>query len=221
MPRTPSILAIDARRGKRLNIYEGLIYPRIFEHSAARFDTRRRELLSAAKGDVLEIGFGTGLNLPHYPTLVRSLTALDPRRLVDKRIEQRIARASFPVVRVQLSADRHLPFGTATFDCVVSTWALCMVARPEIALAEIRRILKPRGAFIFLEPGRSKDADLARWQTRFSPFFKSLTCGTCFDLEIERLLQNAGFKIPKLANFVLDARPRFLRHMYQGIARVI
>lgn len=208
------------QEGKRLNIYEGLIYPRIFERSAARLDVQRKELLATAKGDVLEIGFGTGLNLRHYPAAVQSLTALDPRRLVDKRIDRRIGRAKFPVVRVQLSADRHLPFGANTFDCVVSTWALCMVARPEVALAEIRRILKPRGCFIFLEPGLSKDADLARWQTRFSPFFKSLTCGTCFNLEIERLLCDAGFKVPKLVNFVLDERPRFLRQMYQGIARV-
>lgn len=203
-----------------MNIYEAMIYPRIFEHTASCFEGRRREWLAAAKGDVLEIGFGTGLNLPHYPSAVQSLTALDPRRLVDGRIEKRIEEAPFPVVRMQLGADRHLPFGENTFDCVVSTWALCMVPKPEVALAEIRRILKPGGAFIFLEPGLSKDAGLARWQTRFSPFFKSLACGTCFDLEIERLLREAGFKVPKLTHFIPKARPRFLSHMYQGVARL-
>src|SRR5579863_5804903 len=145
--------------------YARIIFPWVLELSigGAALAKERAKALTPAHGEVLEVGFGTGLNLPHYPRSVTRLIALDPEEMLPAKVAQRIAAASFPVERVQ-QAGEHLPFASGQFDCVVTTLTLCTIADPVSALSEIRRVLWAGGTYIFLEHGRSADARVARLQ---------------------------------------------------------
>ena len=137
----------------------------------------RDDLLKDAHGDVLEIGFGTGLNLPHYPATVSQLWMVDPAGFLPSRVRARVAQAAFPVHMEQLTAE-SLPFPERRFDSIVSTWTLCSIPDPLKALREIRRVLKPQGVFLFLEHGRSREARIAAWQDRLNPIQNLIACGS-------------------------------------------
>lgn len=128
-------------------------------HSAAR-----KDLLSHAKGRVLEIGFGTGLNLPHYPEHVESIVTVDPNAGMNGRAMKRIEASPIPVEHKILSGE-SLPLDSRSFDVVVSTWTLCSIPDVNAALRELRRVLKPDGKFLFLEHGLSRDAGVAHSKT--------------------------------------------------------
>jgi ubiquinone/menaquinone biosynthesis C-methylase UbiE len=180
-------------------------------------DELRPRVLALAEGDVLEIGFGTGLNLPYYPPGVKSLTALDPLDGLRERVEARVAAAAFPVERFALSADGELPFDDARFDCIVTTWTLCSIDRPLEALAEMLRVLKPAGRYLFLEHGRSDLPKTAKWQDRLNPVHRRVTGGCNMNRVIDRLVQAGGFEIAELQRF-LGRGPRILAEMYRGAA---
>src|SRR5437879_7033043 len=129
-----------------------------------RFQREREQVLAAVGGEVLEIGFGTGLNLRHYPPGVTRLTAIDVADLLPARTGRRVAAAPFPVERVRLTAER-LPFPDARFDCVVSTWTLCSIPDAVAALREVRRVLAPGGRFVFLEHGRRSEEHTSELQS--------------------------------------------------------
>ena len=132
---------------------------------------RRHDLLSGLEGTVLEIGAGTGLNLPHYQQ-AEKVVAVEPDPSMARRLPGRIAEASVPVEVVAGSAET-LPFPDGAFDTVVITFVLCSVADPAAALAEIRRVLAPRGRLVLLEHVRGDD-ELARWQNRLTPLHRKL-----------------------------------------------
>ncbi|MGZ8383931.1 MAG: class I SAM-dependent methyltransferase, partial [Nitrospira sp.] len=132
-----------------------------------RFQAERRQLLTSAHGIVLEIGFGTGLNLPHYPRAITALHTVDPSPMLPDRVACRVAQTPFPVHIQRVSAER-LPYDDATFDCAVSTFTLCTIPDAVTALREVRRVLKPKGRFLFLEHGRSDDSSIATWQDRLN-----------------------------------------------------
>src|SRR5438270_4017423 len=175
--------------------------------SAENFSVQRREVLKDASGEVLEIGFGTGLNLPHYTGDVRRLTIIDPAAMLPKRVDARIAAAPFPVERAQLSAER-LPFEDRRFDCVVSTWTLCTIPKVETALTEIRRVLKPEGRFVFLEHGRSDDHRTARLQDLFNPIQKFVAGGCNLNRKMDDLIRQAGLKITRIDRYLMSGMPR-------------
>lgn len=179
----------------------------------------RSKALADARGDVLEIGFGTALNLPHYPPGVTRLTALDAEDLLPARTGARLARAPFPVERVQLSAER-LPFPDARFDCVVSTFTLCTIPDARAALRQIRRVLKPDGRFVFLEHGRSDDARTARRQDLLTPLQRRIAAGCNLNRSIDTLVREAGFEIDRLARYALPRMPRVFAEFYRGTALV-
>jgi SAM-dependent methyltransferase len=182
-------------------------------------DDLRPEALALAEGDVLEIGFGTGLNLPYYPPGVKSLTALDPLDAPREPVETRVAAAAFPVERLALSADGELPFDDARFDCIVTTWTLCSIDRPLETLAEMRRVLRPAGRYLFLEHGRSDLPRTAKWQDRINPFHRRITGGCNLNRAIDRLVRAGGFEIAELERF-LGRGPRILAEMYRGAANL-
>lgn len=181
------------------------------------FQRLRSEALKSARGDVLEIGLGTGLNLPHYPAGVARLRAVDPAPLLPVRVAERRAAVAFPVEIIHLSAER-LPYEDGIFDYVVSTWTLCTIPNPIEALQEVRRVLKPTGRLLFLEHGRSDDARTAAWQDRLNPLQNVIGCGCNLNRRIDRLISEAGLHILQLDRFVMEGVPRIGGELYRGIA---
>ena len=153
----------------------------------------RERLLEQAQGETLEIGAGTGLNVPRYRTPSRVVLS-EPEPAMAARLRARAATAPVPVVVEEASAEA-LPFADASFDTVVSTLVLCSVAHPDRALAEVRRVLKPTGRFLFIEHGGSDDDGLARWQRRLDPVWKRVAGGCHLSRNIVEMLPAAGFRV--------------------------
>ena len=182
-----------------------------------RFQEQRQRALAPIAGKVLEIGFGTGLNLPHYPSTVTWLTAIEPGHLLDKRVADRSANLAMPVEILRYRAEA-LPWEDQRFDYAVSTWTLCTIGDPLRALREVRRVLKPDGKFVFLEHGRSDDPKIAKWQTILNPFQRIFACGCNLNRRIDRLVEESGFTVERLDRFVMDGLPRPGADMYRGVA---
>jgi ubiquinone/menaquinone biosynthesis C-methylase UbiE len=202
-----------------MGLYDDLIFPHIldFVMSQPHMMAQRVRALAEVRGDVLEIGFGTGLNLSCYPAAIDRLTVLDPADVLKKRVAGRIAAAPFPIEQLRLDA-KQLPFDAGRFDCVVSTWTLCTIPEVEAALGEVHRVLKPGGSFSFLEHGRSDDERVARRQDRWN-WLQRLTGGGCnFNRPIDRLIRDAGFELPTLERFLMPKTPRVAGEHYLGRA---
>jgi ubiquinone/menaquinone biosynthesis C-methylase UbiE len=147
------------------------------------------------------------------------LTALDSENFRPEVVQERIAKARFPVEQVQLDAGGKLPFADASFDTVVTTWTLCSIANVDAALLEMKRVLKLDGMLLFCEHGRSDDTKTAAWQDRLNPLQKIVGCGCNMNRAMDRLIQKAGFEIVTLDRFVIANAPRILGEMYRGTAR--
>ncbi len=204
-----------------MGIYSHYIFPRMLDWAlgSPEANEQRQLTLAPAHGNVLEIGFGTGLNLRYYPAAVTKILALDSENFRPELVQQRIAKTKIPVEQSQLDAGGKLPFAEASFDTVISTWTLCSIANVDAALAEVKRVLKPDGEFLFCEHGRSDDAKTAHWQDRLNPLQKIVGCGCNMNRVIDSLIKKAGFEITKLDRFLMPNAPRVLSEMYRGIAR--
>lgn len=202
-----------------MGLYSTYIFPRLMDWGMGRagFQRLRSELLRSARGEVLEIGLGTGLNLPHYLVGVSRLRAVEPALLLPDRFAERAANAPFPVELSHTGAEQ-LPYPDRSFDCVVSTWTLCTIPDPVPALREVRRVLKSAGRFFFLEHGRSDDAGTAIWQDRLNPVQNVIGCGCNLNRRIDRLITEAGLHIILMDRFVMEAMPRIGGELYRGIA---
>ena len=202
-----------------MGFYAKHIFPRVMDWMlrGPQHQAERETVLRSIRGDVLEVGFGTGLNLRHYPPGVTRLTAIDVADLLPARNGRRISAAPFPIERVRLTAER-LPFPDARFDCVVSTWTLCSIPDALAALREVRRVLEPGGRFVFLEHGRSDDPRVARWQDRFNPIQRVIGVGCNLNRPIDALVRGAGFAITRLDRYVIEGEPRIMAEMYRGTA---
>lgn len=202
-----------------MGLYGRYIFPRLMEWVMAGedFARLRTALLAEAHGDVLELGLGTGLNLPYYPKTIARLHAVDPVQFLPQLVAQRRAALPFPVVVECVTAER-LPYPNGTFDSVVSTWTLCSIANPVRALTEVRRVLKPDGRFLFMEHGRSDDEKIARWQDRLNPIQNVLGCGCHLNRRIDRLIADAGLTAVHLDRFQMPNVPRLGGEMYRGVA---
>ncbi len=203
-----------------MGFYSKHIFPRILDWSLGNqvVQNLRRQTLSEARGHALEIGFGTGLNLAHYPSEVTRLTIIDPETMLAGRVAKRIAEARVPVEKIHMDASRRLPFEDKHFDTVVSTFTLCSIGNLLSALSEIRRVLKPEGRFIFLEHGRSNDERTAKRQDFFNPVHKILACGCNINRPIDRLIERAGLEIETLDRFLMPDSPRIMGEIYRGAA---
>ena len=204
-----------------MGFYTKYIFPRILDWSAGsrEFGEYRRRALEPARGETLEIGFGTGLNLPYYPEAVTRLTTIDSENMLEDRVEKRVAACRIPVTRMRLDAQGRLPFEDHTFDTVVTTLTLCSIPDAAAALAEMRRALKPEGRFVFFEHGRSDDPKVARRQDRFNPIQMIIAAGCNMNRKIDAMIEDVGFEITELDRFSLPNAPRILAEMYRGVAR--
>ncbi len=167
-------------------------------------------------GQVLEVGFGSGLNLPHYPEAVEMIHAVDPALVGRKLAARRLDACPIPVRFADL-VDDNLPLATDSVDAVLSTWTLCTIPMIEHTLLEMRRVLKPGGRLHFLEHGLSPDAKVNKWQRRLNPLSKLLGGGCHLDRRIDDLLRAAGFGIDRLRNFYMSG-PNVLTYRYGGVA---
>jgi ubiquinone/menaquinone biosynthesis C-methylase UbiE len=195
------------------------IFPRLMEWvmGGEEFQKQRSLVLAQAHGTVLEIGFGTGLNLPHYPAALSSLHAIDPAHVLPRKVAERSAAVPFPL-QIQRTSAEMLPYDDRSFDCVVSTWTLCTIPDPVKALRETRRVLKPDGVFLFLEHGRSEDEKIAAWQNRLNPVQNIIGCGCNLNRKIDHIIARAGLKIMTLDRFQMQGVPKLGGEMYRGSA---
>ena len=177
----------------------------------------RRQVVPQAQGRVLEIGIGTGLNLPFYDRRkVSALVGIDPAEQMHRLARRRSERAGLPVELLPLSADR-LPLPSASFDSVVCTFTLCSVPDPAAALAEMRRVLRPGGRLLLAEHGLSPQPRVARWQHRLEPAWSRIAGGCHLTRDVPRLLREAGFGAALDSAYF--ARPHVMGYGYWGHAQ--
>ena len=201
-----------------MNLYSRFVLPPILNWvmKDKRLRERREQLVPKARGAVLEIGIGSGLNLPYYDaSRVRRLCAVDPSAELLAMAAKRAKRLALEVQLVQQGAER-LPFRDASFDSALLTWTLCSIPDPGAALAEIRRVLKPGGELLFIEHGLAPDPGVARWQRRLTPLWRPLAGGCHMDRPIGELVRRV-FPSVEIRAFYLDG-PRILTWMYEGSA---
>ncbi len=203
-----------------MGIYSKYFFPLLLDWSlrTPQFGACRRHALAPARGETLEIGFGTGLNLPYYPEAVTRLTVVDSENMLQNRVEKRIAASPIQVTRLQIDATKGLPFDDCSFDTVVTTLTLCTLSKTSPALAEIRRVLRSSGQYVFLEHGRSDDAETAQRQDRFNPIQRIIASGCNLNRPMDQLILAAGFEIKSLERFLMPNAPRIMAEMYSGIA---
>lgn len=194
------------------------IKPRFQDFVMRQMDDLRPDTVSAARGEVLEVGFGTALNLRHYSSEVTGVTGLDP--LVTEgvqAVDERISAAAFPVERVALRADGTLPFDAGRFDSVITTFTLCSIPDTTAALAEMHRVLKPGGEYVFVEHGRADEPGTARWQDRLNGTWGRIADGCNINRRIDAIVSGSGFELVSMERF-RGRGPGLLAQMYRGVA---
>jgi len=184
--------------------------------SGSNLEQYRQKLLTDVTGEILEIGFGTGLNLPHYPQSVTKITTIDPNPGMQKLARSRIKKSQITVDYKVLNGE-SLPMPDESFDSVVCTWTLCSIPLVEQALLEVHRLLKPGGKFYFIEHGLSQDLSIQIWQNRLTPIQKVLADGCHLNRSINDLVQQQ-FPNVTIEQFYAPKLPKVIGYMYQGIA---
>jgi ubiquinone/menaquinone biosynthesis C-methylase UbiE len=177
----------------------------------------RQRVVGAAVGRVLEIGIGSGLNLPLYGAGVSSVIGLDPSAELLHMAQGRAEAGQVEVTLVDATAEA-MPLDAASVDTIVTTWTLCTISDAPRALAEMRRILRPDGRLLFVEHGRAPEPGIARWQDRLDPLWRRISGGCHLNRKIDELIAGNGFRIEVLANARVPG-PRTHTFFYEGWAR--
>jgi len=202
-----------------VGFYSRAIFPRLCDLALSQpfVAKHRQELLSQASGVILEIGFGTGLNLQHYPEMVRKIATVDPNPGMHRKAKKRIEQSRIEVDQRLLSGEQ-LPFDEASFDCVVSTFTLCSIDDVNRAIGEVHRVLRPGGRFLFLEHGLSPDPKVQKWQHRLNWLQQHLADNCHLDRNMRVRISSQPFSDVEAAEFYLEKGPRTHGYMYQGVA---
>jgi ubiquinone/menaquinone biosynthesis C-methylase UbiE len=202
-----------------MGLYSRLIFPRLCDWalSTPEFTQLRKTVVADVRGEILEIGFGTGLNLEHYPAHVRGLAAVDPGAAMSRIARARIAKSEIAVDLQNLSAEA-LPFDAERFDWVVCTLTLCSIPDVPAALGEVIRVLKPGGRFVFLEHGLSDQPSVQRWQRRLNPIQRWVGAGCRLDLDVDAVVRSQQFHEITVDRFLMEKTPRTHGTMYRGVA---
>ena len=202
-----------------MGFYGDSVLPRIMNVAmgAKVVSDERKKCLAGVTGRVLEVGFGSGHNLPFYPAAVDEVVAVNPSTVGAKLARRRIAGARFPVEYTPLSGEQ-IDAPDATFDSVVSTFSLCTIPDPAAALRQMLRVLKPGGRLFLVEHGRSDDPKVSRWQDRLNGVQRTI-CGGCnLNRDIERLVRDAGFAFDQIDKYYLKGQPKMTGFLTRGVA---
>lgn len=208
----------DTTKEEIMGFYDRWILPRLTDLAMRNKEATRyrAQLVPQARGATLEIGVGSGLNLPFYGPQVDRLYAVDPSEELLRMAEKKVRRAPFPVELLVRSAE-EIPIDDRSIDTVVTTWTLCTIPDPGKALAEMRRVLKPGGVLLFAEHGLAPEASVQRWQHRLNPLWNKLAGGCNLDRKMDELVQAAGFRILELTTEYAKG-PRPMSYIYLGRA---
>ena len=203
-----------------MGLYAKYVLPRLIDLAMRNKDTARlrAECVPRACGAVVEIGIGSGLNLPFYSSDVQHVYGVDPSLELQQIARKRSAMERIKVEFISRSAEEPLPLIDASIDTVVLTWTLCSIPDASQALQQMKRILKPSGRLIFVEHGRSRDPGVEAWQDRITPLWKHIGGGCHLNRKIDDLIEAAGFQIVELKTFYVPG-PRPMTFTYQGIAK--
>jgi ubiquinone/menaquinone biosynthesis C-methylase UbiE len=203
-----------------MSVYRDQLLPRVQNKVMDRKDLRevRARVCSGLSGEVVEVGFGTGLNAPHYPVSVHKIAAVEPSTLCMRIAEPRIAATATKVELAGLTGET-LDLPSDEFDAALSTWTLCTIPDVDAAIAEIRRVLKRGGRLHFVEHGRAPDAGVARWQERIEPPWKHVAGGCHLTRRIPQLIEQAGgFKLEHLDSYYMKGEAKPFGYTYEGRA---
>ena len=201
-----------------MGFYEDQVLPRFIDVALGtkRLGHLRERVAAQLDGEVLEVGFGSGRNVPFYPSTVTRVRAVDPATVGRKLAAKRVAASSVPVEYVGLDGE-DLPLDDGSVDHVLTTWTLCTIPDVSRALDEVSRVLRPGGSLHFLEHGRSSDAKVVKWQDRMTPLQRRLGGGCHLNRPIDRLITDSPLRISRLENYELPG-PKSLGYMYEGVA---
>lgn len=201
-----------------MSIYERWVLPPLLDlvMRQRQIEKYRRELIPTARGRVLEVGIGSGLNLPLYATGVNMVVGLDPSERLLSMARRRAAKANLAVDLMRGSATA-IPLDNDSVDMVVMTWTLCSISDPVAAVREMRRVLKPSGALLFVEHGLSPEPGVARWQHRLTPIWRHISGGCHLDRKVDDLIRAGGFEVAELKTEYAHG-PRPMTYMYEGRA---
>ena len=201
-----------------MGFYDDQVVPRLVNVvlSGRVFDRIRARVADGLEGEVLEVGFGSGLNVPHYPAAVRRVRAVDPAGVGRTLAADRLAASPVPVEFVGLDG-AALAVDDEDVDHVLITWTMCTIPDVEAALGEMRRVLRPGGTLHFAEHGRSPEPNVAKWQDRLTPLQRHVAGGCHLNRPIDRLVEQAGFELTKLDTFYVKG-PKPSNYMFEGVA---
>ena len=202
-----------------MGVYAKYVLPRVIDLAMRNEETTRLRAawIPLARGEVLEVGIGSGLNLPFYSSDVHRIHGVDPSLELQRMASKRAIAKPIEVDFLLQSAEEKLPLANASVDTVVTTWTMCSIPKPAKALQEMRRVLKANGRLIFLEHGSAPDSGVAAWQRRITPIWKRITGGCHLDRQVDQLITAAGFRIAELKTCYLRG-PRPMTYTYQGVA---
>jgi ubiquinone/menaquinone biosynthesis C-methylase UbiE len=205
---------------RAMGFYNDWVVPRFLNMAMGMkfIGEERKKCLHGVTGTVLEVGFGSGHNLPFYPETVQRLVAVDPSRVGAKLARKRIAEARFPVEYIPLEGER-IDAADASFDSVVSTFTLCTIPDPAAALAQMRRVLKPGGKFFLVEHGRSHEPNVQRWQDRMNFVQKTLFGGCNINRDIRSMITEAGFAIEQVDQYYIEGQMKMSAFLTRAVAR--
>ncbi len=201
-----------------MGIYQDQILPRVTDAVMNRRELTpiRARVSAGLQGEVLEIGFGSGLNVPHYPSAVIRVRAVDPATAGRKLAAKRVAASRVPVEYIGLDG-QALALDAASVDHVLTTWTLCTIPDVQRALREVCRVLRPGGALHFVEHGRSPDPGVAHWQDRLTPLQRRLAGGCHLNRPIDRLVAGCGLELTRIENYYANG-PKTFGYMFEGTA---
>jgi SAM-dependent methyltransferase len=204
-----------------MGLYEDRVLPRLVDLCCGgkAFDKLRARVCAPLAGEVLEVGFGSGRNVPHYPRSVTRVLAVDPSLRGRDLARERLAASPIPVEFVGLDG-QQLPLEDGSVDHVLCTWSLCTIPEPGQALDEIRRVLRPGGQLHFIEHGLAPRADIARWQHRLTPIQRRVAGGCHLDRPIDTLIAGAGFELAACTTY-FGGRPKTFTFFYEGRATAL